>query len=122
MTTAQNVLDTLSAALSASLGVYGRPGGATAPAIRWGAVPAGWTPPVTGLEVLIQDPEHASAPLLNREYHLNGIIHVRVIAHGGVSLEAANRRIISLYPLATIRFIPETDEYPAQMTIQIPTQ
>ena len=122
MTTVVDVLQALQSSLSARLGVYTRPGGFTTPSIRILPVPVGWEPPVTGLEVLISEPRTTAEPLLNREYHAHGVIDVRIVAHGGVSLDLANRRVISLYPLATVRHIPEAAEYPAQLTLQIPTQ
>lgn len=121
MNTAVTVYSTLGARLAAFLGKYDTPAGLT-PAVRILPVPANWTPPITGLEVLIRRPEFSPEPLQNMEYHEHGLIHVRIVAHGSVRLDTPMQRVNALYPLATVRYIPETEEYPAQATIQIPTQ
>lgn len=121
MNTAASVYSKLSTALAAFLGKYDTPGGLT-PAIRILPVPENFTPPLTGLEVLIRRPKLTPEPLQNREYHELGTIHVRIVAHGSVRLDTPMQRVNALYPLATVRYIPETEEYPAQATIQIPTQ
>ena len=123
--TVASVLTKLSTALSGMLGSYRAPNGSTVPALRVERTSAGLTRvPGSGVEVEVRrDTDSEATPYYGGDYSLAGHVELRVIGHDNTAIDPVCKKILGLYPLAQVRYVPGDEVLGIlnQATIRIPT-